>query len=81
MYFSTTTSLLFLLASSIPALAQAPANSSTTPAAAGSSNSVPVWVVHVGSPNDDQVFTPNSIQAKPGDMVQFQFYSKVRPLP
>ncbi|KAF2396439.1 Cupredoxin [Trichodelitschia bisporula] len=37
---------------------------------------VPVWVVKVGSANNDLVFSPNSIMAKPGEMVQFQFYSK-----
>jgi hypothetical protein len=39
---------------------------------------VPVWVVKVGSPDNQIVFAPNTIMAKPGEMVQFQFYSQVR---
>jgi plastocyanin len=35
-------------------------------------------VVKVGSPDNQIVFAPNTIMAKPGEMVQFQFYSQVR---
>jgi plastocyanin len=41
------------------------------------SGQVAVWVVKVGSANNDLVFSPNSVTAKVGEMVQFQFYSKV----
>lgn len=37
---------------------------------------VAVWVVKVGGPNNELVFSPNSVTAKVGEMVQFQFYSK-----
>lgn len=36
-----------------------------------------VWVVKVGSERNDLVFSPSSVQAQPGEFVQFQFYSRV----
>ncbi|KAF2673389.1 Cupredoxin [Microthyrium microscopicum] len=73
------------VASAAPALAGQPQNS--TPAvgqpgnvapalAPGAPGSQPVWVVKVGSANNDLVFSPNTLTAKPGDFVQFQFYSR-----
>jgi len=38
---------------------------------------VPVWVVKVGSPTNDLVFSPNQFNARPGEFIQFQFYSRV----
>jgi plastocyanin len=43
----------------------------------GQSGQIPVWVVKVGSQNNDLVFSPNTINGKPGEVVQFQFYSRV----
>jgi hypothetical protein len=51
--------------------------SANTGAGVIGSNSVPVWVVKVGSPDNQIVFAPNTITAKPGEMVQFQFYAQV----
>jgi plastocyanin len=34
-----------------------------------SANGVPVWVVKVGSQNNDLTFSPSTIQAKPGEMI------------
>ena len=47
-------------------------------APAGAKNGEDVWVVKVGSPNNDLIFSPNTVMATPGQFVQFQFYAKVR---
>jgi hypothetical protein len=69
------TSALAPAAPAAPAPAPAPAGSTGIGVSA---NGVPVWVVKVGSQNNDLTFSPSTIQAKPGEMIQFQFYAKVR---
>jgi plastocyanin len=54
----------------------APASPANTAGVIGNGQ-VAVWVVKVGGPNNELVFSPNSVTAKVGEMVQFQFYSKV----
>ena len=56
----------------------APAGSSATAAAAGGQT---VWVVAVGSASNQEIFSPDTIIAKPGDVVQFQFYANVSGAP
>ena len=55
------------------ATALAPGSTSTSQGVIG--GTVPVWVIKVGSPNNDEIFSPPQIKANPGDLVQFQFYS------
>jgi hypothetical protein len=74
-----TTSATNASAPSSSVLAASP-TANTAAGVIGDSN-VPVWVVKVGSPDNQIVFAPNTIMAKPGEMVQFQFYSQVRILP
>jgi hypothetical protein len=50
---------------------------SNTAGVIAQSGSVPVWVIKVADDKNDIVFSPNSVTAKVGEMVQFQFYSKV----
>ena len=45
--------------------------------AQGATGGSQVWVVKVGSESNALVFSPNTVTAKPGEFVQFQFYSKV----
>jgi hypothetical protein len=58
----------------------APASPANTAGVIGNGQ-VAVWVVKVGGPNNELVFSPNSVTAKVGEMVQFQFYSRVSSLP
>jgi hypothetical protein len=44
----------------------------------GQGGEIPVWVIKVSDPQNKLVFSPNTVTAKPGEMVQFQFYSRVR---
>lgn len=37
-----------------------------------------IWAVKVGSPDGKFVFSPEVIFAQPGELVQFQFYARVR---
>src|SRR3954467_4501623 len=86
MYISTiaTTSLL-LVGSTFAAdlrhrqvATSAVASPSGTPSATTPGSGVPVWVVKVGNEAGGLVFEPNNLTANVGDMVQFQFYPKVR---
>jgi plastocyanin len=43
----------------------------------GKAGSQIVWAVKAGSPDGELVFSPNVIEAQPGDLVQFQFYARV----
>lgn len=43
----------------------------------GQGGEIPVWVIKVSDPQNSLVFSPNTVTAKPGEMVQFQFYSRV----
>lgn len=58
-------------------------STSAAPAAAASTagvignGQVAVWVVKVGGTNNELVFSPSTVTAKVGEMVQFQFYSNV----
>jgi hypothetical protein len=62
----------------IPQQPQAGAAPGQVPALGQQSGAaVPVWVVKVGSEKNDLVFSPNTFNAKPGEFVQFQFYSRV----
>jgi hypothetical protein len=57
--------------------ASSPSTSSTGNQGNGAMGSQQVWVVRVGSPDGKFVFSPNTIQGQPGDLVQFQFYARV----
>jgi len=57
------------------ALAAAQGNSTTPPPPQQSGDTL-VHAVWVGNPNGDLVFTPETINAKVGEMVQFQFYPR-----
>lgn len=67
-----------------PAVGGSNLTTSAAPPAAASTagvvgnGQVAVWVVKVGGTNNELVFSPNTVTAKVGEMVQFQFYSKVR---
>lgn len=52
---------------------------STAPSATSSATSAgtTVHVIKASNKNGDLTFSPNSISANPGDMVQWQFYPKV----
>ena len=50
-------------------------NNSSPSAAQGGTQQL--WAVKVGSPDGKFVFSPNVINAQPGDLVQFQFYARV----
>lgn len=63
------------LSSTANSTASAPLTSSTSmPSGAG----LVTHTVQVGGPNGSLAFYPSNIQAKAGDMVQFQFHPKVR---
>jgi plastocyanin len=51
---------------------------SATGAAAAPEGMVATHVVQVGGPNGSLIFTPENVKANVGDLVQFQFYPKVR---
>lgn len=53
--------------------------SAAAPAASGMAGAgeVPTHVIQVGGPNGTLAFSPENIQANPGDLVQFQFNPKV----
>jgi plastocyanin len=51
--------------------------SASAPAASGSAGTK-VHVVKVGGPNGELTFSPAEIKAQQGDVVQFQFYPRVR---
>ncbi|KAE9964874.1 hypothetical protein EG328_010135 [Venturia inaequalis] len=76
------TSSLVASAGVAPAVGGANVSTSAAPAAAASTagvignGQVAVWVVKVGGTKNELVFSPNSVTAKVGEMVQFQFYSK-----
>lgn len=62
----------------IPQQPQAGTAAGQVPASGQQSGAgVPVWVVKVGSEKNDLVFSPNTLNAKPGEFIQFQFYSRV----
>lgn len=54
----------------------APASPANTAGVIGNGQ-VAVWVVKVGGTNGELVFSPNTVTAQVGEMVQFQFYSRV----
>jgi len=72
------------IAASASSLAPSPPfSNSSSPAVVPSGNqgngpasSQQVWVVKVGSPDGKFVFSPEVVQAAPGDLVQFQFYAR-----
>lgn len=77
------TSSLVASAGVVPPVGGSNVSTSAAPAAAASTagvignGQVAVWVVKVGGTKNELVFSPNSVTAKVGEMVQFQFYSKV----
>jgi hypothetical protein len=62
-------------------IASAQSSLSTGSVAAGGNTPAgmaPTHVIQVGGPNGSLVFSPNNVQAKAGDLIQFQFHAKVR---
>lgn len=62
-----------------------PISNSSMPSVVSSDNSgnslmgaQKIWAVKVGSPDGKFVFSPEVIFAQPGELVQFQFYARVR---
>lgn len=77
-----------LATSSTSAIAASETLASSAAAALPAESGAPVagpgvatHVVQVGGPNGSLIFTPDNLQAKVGDLVQFQFYPKVCNIP
>jgi plastocyanin len=78
---SVIVSALMGFAAAQSGVASAKSSMSTGSVAAGGSTPegmAPTHVIQVGGPNGSLVFSPNNVQAKAGELIQFQFHAKVR---
>lgn len=63
-----------------PTLSSAVLGSVSTSQPSAMAGMVMTHVVQVGGPNGSLTFSPSNVVAQPGDLVQFQFHPKVRPI-
>jgi hypothetical protein len=78
---SVIVSALMGFAAAQSGIASAQSSLSTGSAAAGGNTPegmAPTHVIQVGGPNGSLVFSPSNVQAKAGELIQFQFRAKVR---
>lgn len=77
---SSMTASVSMASATQPTLSSAVLGSVTTSQPSAMAGMVMTHVVQVGGPNGSLTFSPSNVVAQPGDLVQFQFHPKVRPV-